>query len=191
MKVLILVDLQNDFIDGVLGTKEAQAIVPKVVNMIKDYSATYGNEMLVFLTKDTHMDNYLDTDEGKHLPVEHTIIGTRGWSINDKISEAIKMSNFAVYSSHEITQGRILKSAFGSLELAKALVAVDANYDIDEIIIAGVCTDKCVISNAIIAKAACPNIPVTVRADCCAGVSPEAHNAALEAMKLCFINVSN
>lgn len=168
MKLLIVIDMQNDFIDGVLGTKEAIGIVGNVAAKIFEYrSKGYP----VIFTRDTHGEDYLQTQEGEKLPVEHCIQGTRGW----RISEAMDVDDSAV----------IDKPSFGSLELVDFIKPVL----FDEIELVGLCTDICVISNAIILKAAYPEIPITVDASCCAGVTPESHENALQAMKMCQINI--
>lgn len=192
MKIVVVVDMQNDFIDGALGSPEAQAIVPVMVDRLKELDD--GNTLL-FFTKDTHFANYLETQEGKNLPVAHCIEGTLGWSINKQISSyADYCSNFLTYSTPDIRKSRILKTTFGSLELAniiRSLVNDNPHIDIDEIILMGVCTDICVISNAMLLKAYCPEVPITVDASCCAGVTPESHKNALAAMKMCQINIIN
>ena len=183
MKALIIVDMQNDFIDGTLGTPEAQAIVPNVVNKMKEHQYT---DTIILFTKDTHHDWYLETSEGKKLPVPHCIIGTPGWSIAKPIASEFKADGYMTYSSETVINGRVLKPTFGSYDLLNILVDID---DLDEIELCGVCTDICVISNAIIIKNALPDVKVTVDASCCAGVTPEKHAAALEVMKSCQIDV--
>jgi len=168
MKILIVIDMQNDFIDGSLGTKEAVMIVEKVAEKIEEYRIQGYH---VIFTRDTHDKDYLNTLEGKNLPVLHCIQGTRGW----KISEALDVDDSIV----------IDKPSFGSLELADFIRPVL----FDEIELVGLCTDICVISNAMILKAAYPEIPITVDSSCCAGVTPESHKNALEAMKMCQINI--
>lgn len=192
MKIVVVVDMQNDFIDGVLGTPEAQAIVPVMVDRLHELD---DGETLLFFTKDTHSADYLETQEGKNLPIEHCIEGTPGWSINKQISSYTDYgSNFLTYSTHDIRKSRVLKPTFGSLELAntiRGLVNDNPHIDIDEIILMGVCTDICVVSNALLLKAYCPETLITVDASCCAGVTPETHAAALTTMKSCQINVIN
>ncbi|MBE5866096.1 MAG: cysteine hydrolase [Lachnospiraceae bacterium] len=163
-KTLIVVDMQKDFIDGALGTKEAVAIVENVKKKITEYQAA-GNEII--FTRDTHQADYLNTNEGKHLPVEHCIEGTDGW----KIAEGLEVSG-AIY---------INKPTFGYLNWA--------DYKLEEVEMVGLCTDICVVSNALIIKANFPEIKVTVDASCCAGVTPESHNAALTTMKMCQVEV--
>lgn len=163
-KTLIVVDMQNDFIDGSLGTKEAQAIVGKVKDKIKRYQENRGE---IIFTRDTHTKDYLNTNEGKHLPVEHCIAGTEGWRIADGLEIAD-----AVY---------IDKPSFGYMDWK--------HYDLEEVEIVGLCTDICVVSNALIIKATYPEINVTVDASCCAGVTPQTHKAALDTMKMCQVNV--
>ena len=165
-KTLIVIDMQNDFIDGALGTKEAQAIVPNVKKKIEEYQAR-GDK--VFFTRDTHFENYLNTNEGKHLPVEHCIKNTYGWQISDELNT----EDCAI----------IDKTTFGHRGWWTW------NFDVDEIELCGLCTDICVVSNALILKTTFPEINITVDASCCAGVTPESHKAALTTMKMCQINV--
>lgn len=167
-KLLIVIDMQNDFIDGSLGTKEAQEIVENVKNKIKQY---HDKKDKIIFTRDTHKENYLDTPEGKKLPVKHCIIGTKGW----KIAEGLEVEE-AEY---------INKPTFGWTHWndIKDFETVEA------IELVGLCTDICVVSNALILKAMFPNIEITVDASCCAGVTPQTHKAALETMKMCQIQV--
>ncbi len=172
-KVLIVVDMQKDFIDGALGTKEAQEIVFNVVKEIeKDYSFVYA-------TRDTHQEDYLDTHEGRHLPVKHCIEGSEGWKIRREVEEAIERK------PHQI----IDKPTFGSEKLVEELKEMNEANPIDEITLVGLCTDICVVSNALLVKAAFPQMTIRVRANCCAGVTPESHEAALSTMKMCHIEV--
>lgn len=186
MKVLVVVDMQNDFIDGVLGTSEAQAIVPKVIDKIREYE---GTDTLLVFTKDTHYENYLETQEGRNLSVPHCIQMTEGWQLNKQISSYAKKAKILTLHTCDIINSRIKKETFGSIKLMEILN--ENKNKIDEVIFIGVCTDICVISNAIMAKAAAPEALVTVDASCCAGVTPERHKIALEAMKACQINVIN
>ena len=186
MKVLVVVDMQNDFIDGALGTSEAQAIVPNVVNKMKEHKNT---DTIILFTKDTHWKNYLDTPEGKKLPVEHCIEGTEGWSINKEIHNEFKTGGYATYSAEDIVNGRIIKPTFGSYDLIRVLDEINMASEITEIEFCGVCTDICVISNVLMTKAAFWDTPIIVDASCCAGVTPEKHAAALEVMKSCQIDV--
>lgn len=167
-KILIVIDMQNDFIDGSLGTKEAVAIVPNVIEKIKSYAPED-----VYATKDTHPVNYLKTQEGRNLPVEHCIDGTDGWELQSDIAGLISEDH--VYA----------KPTFGSVKLAQDLAALQP----DAIELVGLCTDICVVSNALMLKAFMPEVPITVDASCCAGVTPEKHEAALETMKSCQIQV--
>lgn len=189
-KLLIVVDMQNDFVTGSLANPAAEKIIPNIIEKLKVKDYTY----LIF-TRDTHQKNYLETQEGKNLPVAHCIEGTLGWSINKQISSyADYCSNFLTYSTPDIRKSRIIKTTFGSLELAniiRSLVNDNPHIEIDEIILMGVCTDICVISNAMLLKAYCPEVPITVDASCCAGVTPESHKNALAAMKMCQINIIN
>lgn len=163
-KTLIVVDMQKDFIDGSLGTKEAQAIVENVKQKIVAYREA-GDEII--FTRDTHQQGYLETNEGKHLPVVHCIEGTDGWQISKELD----------------TQGAIIvdKPSFGYTEWR--------TYDFEEVELIGLCTDICVVSNALIIKALFPEIKVSVDASCCAGVTPESHKAALTTMKMCQVEV--
>lgn len=171
MKLLIVVDMQNDFIDGALGTKEAVAVVDKVKEKISSYRRT--KDPIVF-TRDTHTREYRNTQEGKNLPVEHCVEGTKGWEITSEL---------------ETKEDRIIdKPAFGSLELAEF---VKKQGELESIELVGLCTDICVISNALILKAAVPEIPVIVDAACCAGVTPQSHRNALVAMEMCQIQINN
>ncbi len=172
MKILLVIDMQNDFIDGALGTKEAEAIVPKVCERIKSFDGT------VLATRDTHGKDYLKTQEGKNLPVMHCLKGSPGWEIRREIAELIKTEP-------------IDKPSFGSAELGDVLKALDKAEKIESVTLVGLCTDICVISNAMIVKAALPEVPVIVDAACCAGVTPESHRTALEAMKPCQITIEN
>ena len=172
MKILLVIDMQNDFIDGALGTKEAEAIVPKVRERIKSFDGA------VFATRDTHGADYLATQEGKNLPIKHCLKGSPGWEIRREIAELIKTEP-------------IDKPSFGSAELGDVLKALDKTEKIESVTLIGLCTDICVISNAMIVKAALPEVPVIVDAACCAGVTPESHRTALEAMKPCQITIEN
>lgn len=164
MKTLIVIDMQNDFIDGSLGTAEAVAIVENVKNKIQEYKDR-GDE--VIFTRDTHHEGYMDTNEGKHLPVIHCIEGTSGWEIRAELPT----------DGCEI----IDKPSFGYTGWNK--------YNFEEVEIVGLCTDICVVSNALIIKALFPEIPVSVDSSCCAGVTPDSHKAALETMKMCQVEV--
>lgn len=170
--LLLVIDMQNDFIDGALGTKEAIAIVPNVKKKIEEFNG------LVLFTRDTHFDNYMDTQEGQNLPVPHCIKDTDGWQIR---SELDALRNTVA----------IDKLTFGSSELGTRLVELNNEDAINSITLIGLCTDICVISNAMIAKAFLPEVPIYVDASCCAGVSPETHNNALDAMEVCQIKVLN
>lgn len=170
MHVLVVVDMQKDFIDGALGTKEAQAIVPHVVEKIENFDGR------VIATRDTHGENYLQTAEGQKLPVTHCIEGTDGWQLHPDIAALI-------------SRKPIDKPTFGSTELAKLLEKCYSDHTIDSITLVGLCTDICVISNALLLKAVLPEVPIFVDASCCAGVTPESHENALRAMEMCQITV--
>lgn len=190
MKVLIVVDMQVDFTTGSLGTPEAQAIVPLVAETIKQMADP--NTVCLF-TKDTHETNYMETQEGKNLPVPHCIKGTAGHSIVDEVFTAYSCKDFLdpweVYPLAETNPLRIEKPTFGSTDLQNILITMHSIDRIEEITLMGLCTGICVMSNAILAKATLPEVPVNVVADCCACVTPESHKTALEAMKLCQINI--
>ena len=193
MKVLIVVDMQKDFIDGSLGTKEAQAIVPHVAETIKKMA---DSNTVVIFTKDTHKEDYMKTLEGKNLPVSHCVKNTPGHSIIDEVFIAYinvihqYADPYEVYPFKEMNPFIVEKSTFGSVELQNVLYNIDEQcLGIEEITLMGVCTGICVLSNAILCKATLPEVPVNVIADCCACVTPESHKTALEAMKLCQINI--
>lgn len=185
MKILVLVDLQNDFIEGALGTDEAKQIVPKVVEKINCYPDK-GNTLVLF-TKDTHKSNYMDTLEGYYLPIPHCIENTPGWSINKDISNAVKQHNFLSYSSDKIINSRIYKNTFGAEDLRVFLEKF--KDDIEQIEFMGLCTSICVLSNALMARRVLPDTEIYVDRNCCACVTPESHEAALLAMKMCQIQI--
>ena len=169
MKILVVVDMQKDFIDGALGTAEAVRIVPYVKDVIETFNGK------VFFTRDTHFEDYMQTQEGKNLPVMHCIKGTPGWGIHPEL-DALR------------TTEPIDKVTFGSSELPKILGQAES---IESITFLGLCTDICVISNVMITKAFFPEVPVIVDAKGCAGVTPESHKNALAAMKMCQVTVIN
>lgn len=180
-KVLVVVDMQNDFITGSLGTPEAQAIVPNVKKKIEE-AVTNGDQIIY--TRDTHYQNYLETREGKKLPVKHCIYGTPGWQIADGLLPP------ADYMKTYILN----KETFGSDDLCWALRALvtttNGEFNVDEIELIGLCTDICVVSNALLLKTTYyEKCEISVDATCCAGVTPETHEAALKTMEMCQINV--
>lgn len=170
MKVLVVVDMQNDFIDGALGTKEAQEILSRVVEKVRGFGGK------VVFTRDTHEENYLQTQEGRRLPVEHCIHYSRGWEIHDQLKPFCK-------------EPPVDKVTFGSVELGQQMVRWNQEEEIDSIELVGLCTDICVISNAMILKAFLPETEITVDGTCCAGVTPESHERALKAMEACQISI--
>lgn len=176
MNILVVVDMQNDFIDGALGTAEAVAIVPAVVEKIKHF------EGRILFTRDTHTSQYLDTQEGKNLPVVHCVKGTVGWEIHPEIDRLR-------------TEPPIDKPSFGSADLGALLKEQDeqlkaqGNAGIESVTFIGLCTDICVISNAMLTKAFLPEVPIIVDASCCAGVTPQSHKNALDAMRMCQIQI--
>ena len=167
MKYLIVVDMQNDFITGTLGSEIAKEIVPNVVEKVKNFDGK------VIFTRDTHYAEYMQTQEGKNLPIKHCIKDTDGWQICDELKPYV----------NEVVD----KITFGSINLPKILE--DYNEEIEKIELCGLCTDICVISNAVILKAAFPEVKIEVDSNCCAGVSVESHNTALNAMKAVQIAV--
>ncbi len=176
-RILVVVDMQNDFIDGALGTEQAQAIVGAVVEKIR----TYGQDC-IYATRDTHGENYLKTQEGKNLPVPHCIQGSKGWEVQEEVAAAMPG---AVY---------VDKPSFGSPVLAHLLARVcqqecEGRQQEMEIELVGLCTDICVVSNALLLKAALPEASICVDAACCAGVTPDSHRAALATMQMCQIQV--
>lgn len=170
--ILVVVDMQQDFVDGALGTKEAAAIVDNVCAKIKAFDGD------IFATYDTHFENYMETSEGKNLPVPHCIKGTDGWQLDAKVQAALDEKGFQA----------VEKLTFGSVDLPKIL---GKKYDTDDLQVEliGLCTDICVVSNALLLKASYPEMPISVDAACCAGVTPEKHTAALETMRSCQILV--
>lgn len=170
MKILIVVDMQNDFVTGSLGTPEARAIVPNVKALTEDSEFDR-----IFYTQDTHNSCYLDTFEGKKLPIVHCVKGTKGWEIIPELC----VKDWEV----------IEKPTFGSDELVSEILQIAHDNPIEKIELCGVCADICVISNALMIRAALPETNITVRANCCAGVTPELHEAALKVMESCQINV--
>ncbi len=167
-KLLVVIDMQNDFVTGTLGSKDAENIVDNVKAKIEEYRA---NNFPIIFTRDTHFENYLETQEGRNLPVVHCVKGTEGHEIINEL---------------DVTGAEIFdKPSFGSLELSEKIAM--GNYD--EIELCGLCTDICVVSNAIILKAKLPETKVTVDEKCCAGVTVESHNAAITTMKMCQVNV--
>ncbi len=178
MDVLVVVDMQNDFVSGALGTQEAFDIVPCVVGRVVD--GLNRGETILF-TRDTHEEDYLGTQEGRKLPVPHCIRGTEGWEIIPQLQE---------YAPHPID-----KPTFGSRELGALLRARDEDLrrqrqpGVGKVTLIGVCTDICVLSNALLVKAFLPEAEIVVEAGCCAGVTPQAHRTALEAMRACQITV--
>ena len=170
-KILVVVDAQNDFITGVLGNKECDVATNVIADEIR--SGKYDD---VIFTRDTHDENYLNTQEGKKLPVPHCIRNTEGWQIRNELDSLRKTEP-------------IDKETFGSTDLAAELVAMNIDDEIGSITFVGLCTDICVISNALLIKAYLPEVPISVDAACCAGVTPERHENALKAMEMCQIKI--
>lgn len=170
-RILVVVDMQKDFFDGSLGSKEAVAIVPAVVDKIKSYDISD-----VFVTRDTHQPDYMETQEGKNLPVVHCIEGTDGWQLDENVAKVVEGATF------------INKPTFGSTVLVDTIKRIYEKEAI-EIELIGLCTDICVVSNALLLKAAMPEVPIAVDPTCCAGVTPEKHEAALKTMESCQIYI--
>lgn len=170
-KILIVVDMQNDFVDGALGTEEAVAIVDLVVKKIEEFDGE------IIATYDTHNENYMDTREGRYLPVPHCIKDTYGWQLNEKVYQALQSKKYA----------ELQKPTFGSTALVEMLKGYHEKDTEVELI--GLCTDICVVSNALLLKANYPELNIVVDARCCAGVTPESHKAALITMKMCQIDI--
>ena len=175
--VLIVVDMQTDFVDGALGTPEAVAILENVTAKIKAYAA--DPDGVIFVTYDTHTESYMETSEGKHLPVPHCIKGTAGWALHPTVAAALEG---VAYTAVE-------KPTLGSVALP-ALVKEAAAGDFSVELI-GLCTDICVVSNTLLLKAHYPEVSISVDASCCAGVTPDTHRAALTTMGMCQIEVKN
>ncbi len=172
MKILVVVDMQNDFLTGPLGTPEARAIIPKVLEKIK------GFDGMVLATRDTHRENYLSTMEGQNLPVVHCVKGTVGWALYREIERTL-------------VTPPVEKCTFGSVELGQLLSSYNKIKPITEVTLVGVCTDICVISNALLIKSFLPEARIAVDASCCAGSTPEKHRLALDAMRPCQIVIEN
>ncbi len=171
-KFLVVVDMQRDFVDGSLGTAEAVAIVPNVAEKIKAFDGD------IFVTFDTHGENYMETAEGKKLPVPHCIKGTDGWRLDARVEAALAGKRYTA----------VEKRTFGSVELP-GLIADFAGGEDFSVELIGLCTDICVVSNALLIKASFPEAPISVDASCCAGVSRETHSAALDVMRCCQIDI--
>lgn len=177
-RILIVVDMQTDFVDGALGTPEAVAILPAVAEKIKTYAA--DPDGVIFVTFDTHAEGYMETSEGKHLPVPHCIKGTAGWELHPAVTAALEGVDYTP----------VEKPTFGSTELP-ALVGKAAAGEDFSLELIGLCTDICVVSNTLLLKAHYPEVPISVDAACCAGVTPESHGAALATMRMCQIQIEN
>ena len=175
MKILVVVDMQNDFIDMALGTKEAVAIVPNVVTKI-----TEGEWDKIYVTYDTHGDNYMETSEGKNLPVPHCIKGSKGWELNQEVEVALQAVKCPVV--------KVEKPTFGSLRLAEH-VGEDLAKEECNVELVGLCTDICVVSNALLLKANYPEMPIALDSACVAAVTPESNDAAIKTMTMCQIQI--
>ena len=171
-KFLIVVDMQKDFVDGALGTKEAVAIVPSVKEKIESFDGE------IIITYDTHFEDYMETSEGKNLPVPHCIKDTEGWQLNEDIRKALEGKDYTV----------VEKITFGSVDLPDFIEEKTEGENFSAELV-GLCTDICVVSNALVLKANFPEAEISVNSSCCAGVTPETHEAALATMKMCQIIV--
>ena len=169
---LVVVDMQKDFVDGALGTPEAEAIIPASIEKIRNFDGD------LFVTYDTHFEDYLSTAEGRKLPVPHCIYGTPGWELDSRIGDVIE----------ELPHYKVQKYTFGSTTLPLLMTEVADGEDFS-IELIGLCTDICVVSNALLLKAHFPEAPISVDSKCCAGVTPELHEAALKTMQSCQITV--
>ena len=171
-KILVVVDMQKDFVDGALGTKEAVAILPKVTEKIKNFNGE------IIVTYDTHFDNYMETSEGKNLPVPHCIKETDGWQLDKNVADSLKDKKYTA----------VEKPTFGSIKLPDIIKAKagDEEFTVELI---GLCTDICVVSNALLLKTNFPEVEISVDPDCCAGVTPETHESTLNTMKMCQIKI--
>lgn len=172
-KTLVIIDVQNDFVTGSLGTEEARRMLPHLIDKVSNFSGK------ILMTQDTHSENYLDTQEGRILPIPHCIIGTEGWRFPEELEKVRTEKSAKVYQ----------KPCFGSTRLVSDLKAAYEDSLLDSVELVGICTDICVVSNALMIKAAMPELPVSVDASCCAGVTPEKHRAALEVMQSCQIMI--
>lgn len=195
MTILVCIDCQNDFITGSLANKEAEERIPNIINKINNFNGDY-----IFVTQDTHFDNYLETEEGINLPIKHCVKDSYGWEINESIKNAIENAE-----KKGIKIVKIFKNTFGSYELAEKLRDIETDmfklcnlYNIDneddftlDIEFVGFCTDICVISNVLTVKSYCWGNKITVDANCCAGTTQEKHNSAIEVMKSNQINIIN
>ena len=179
VEILVVVDMQKDFVDGALGTKEAVAILPAVVAKIQEYKARGG---VILATQDTHADNYMDTAEGKNLPVVHCVKGSDGWALHPAVAAVLPADAMVLE-----------KPTFGSTALVEKVGEYVAEYGQENVHVEliGICTDICVVSNALLLKANYYEMPIALDAACCAGVTPESHNAALTTMTMCQIQVKN
>lgn len=175
MRILVVVDMQNDFIDMALGTKGAVAIVPNVVKKI-----TEDEWDKIYVTYDTHGENYMETSEGRNLPVPHCIKGSRGWELNEKVENALQAVSCPVV--------KVEKPTFGSVRLAE-MVGEDLAKEECSVMLVGLCTDICVVSNALLLKANYPEMPIALDSSCVAAVTPETNEAALKTMTMCQIQV--
>ncbi len=173
MKYLVVVDVQKDFVDGALGTKEAQEMYPRLLEKVKKFEGE------VMFTKDTHPKNYLDTQEGHFLPVEHCIKETEGWNFPKELQQLSEERNAVIYE----------KPTFGSVHMAEDFRQLNMKNQVESVELVGLCTDICVVSNALMLKANMPEVPIYVDASCCAGVTSEKHNAALAVMESCQVIV--
>lgn len=169
---LIVVDMQKDFVDGALGTKEAEAIVDNVAEKIRNFDGE------IFVTYDTHFEDYMETSEGRNLPVPHCIKDTDGWQLNEKVAEALKDKEYTA----------IEKITFGSVDLPDFVEEKTEGENFSAELV-GLCTDICVVSNALLLKANFPEAEISVDSTCCAGVTPETHTSALTTMKMCQIKI--
>ncbi|MDO5715385.1 MAG: isochorismatase family cysteine hydrolase [Tissierellia bacterium] len=173
MEILVVVDMQNDFVHGSLGTKEAEEMIEQVVEKVKNFKGE------IVYTLDTHREDYLNTQEGRHLPIKHCIQGTKGHEIIDELKNLDSFSESFIFE----------KNTFGSVDLINYLVQRTQEDEVDRIIFVGLCTDICVISNVLMTKAHLTEVPIQVDASCCAGITPEKHNHALDVLASCQVEI--
>lgn len=191
MRYLIIVDMQNDFINGPLGSLRAKEIVPKITQKLYEYQK---EDTLVMFTKDVHYENYSDTLEAKFYPFVHCLEGTEGQSLNKEISHIVDTGSFYTYHSTNVIKSRFIKSTYGSSQLFDVFRHWNECNQItpnDTIEVIGVCTNICVLANVVLLRTACPEIPIKVDASCCAGTSMDAHNKALEMMEFMGVTITN
>lgn len=185
MKAVIIIDMQDDFLTGPLGNQETAAITEVVVQKLKEYA---NEDTYLYFTRDTHYDNYLNTQEGKNLPIQHCKYMSQGWHVSTKLTGLKELSTYRIADNCYSPRGKVDKNTFGSINLCHSLMTIP---NLEQIVLMGVCTDICVISNALTIKSFFPEVEIIVDAAGCAGTTPENHANALRAMRQCQIKVIN